>query len=522
MLLPPSLRISGLLSGLLSVSITLGLLSAPLVGQRNKPGVGWPFAAAGAGPTAAKRDLFNLGILGLKAWDAEKPEPKAAGSGRRRFARSGKPEGDDGPKRLLVRALFGGGPAMKAGLRVDDVLVGVDQATFESGSLAPLAEALLRAEAETGFLVLKVEREGATKDVKVKVRKAGKAARLPVEGKQRDKILAAALGWLAKAQSGDGGFPATLGGSNGQVVHACMAGLAWLAGGSSLRSGKHRKNIAGAAQFVERKLYAKDPFAGAGGGANWNQSSWAFAYSVLFLSELQLASKNRKGLPFLKKITKELCIRQEVSGGYGHGPGGKNALGYVELNILGSYVLSALGVAKQAGIPVDEAVVKKLAAYMEASASKDGGVGYSTAPGQAGQGNIGRTAGAWLGAVGLGLRQQPFVQKMQSYVRDHIGEVLKGHASLMQHIMLAGVGAAALGEEAQAEYWKQLRRDLILARAPDGSLQPRPWHESLLMSSNTDVSMGQVWTTASWAVVLGAQRGGKKGGLVGWCGRKIK
>ena len=68
-----------------------------------------------------------------------------------------------------------------------------------------------------------------------------------------------------------------------------------------------------------------------------------------------------------------------------------------------------------------------------------------------------------------------------------------------------------------------MRRDLILARAPDGSFQPRPWHESLLMQTNTDVIMGEVWTTACWTIVLAADgKGDKKGGLPGWLGRRVQ
>jgi hypothetical protein len=97
-----------------------------------------------------------------------------------------------------------------------------------------------------------------------------------------------------------------------------------------------------------------------------------------------------------------------------------------------------------------------------------------------------------------------------------------GHATLMQHILLAGVAAKALGAEATDAYWKVLRRDMILARAPDGSFQSRPWHESLNMGHNTDVGLGEPWTTACWAIILGADaRNGKKGGLPAWLGQNL-
>ncbi len=147
-------------------------------------------------------------------------------------------------------------------------------------------------------------------------------------------------------------------------------------------------------------------------------------------------------------------------------------------------------------------------------------MGYSTLPGQQGQGNIGRSAGAWLGYVNLGYANRPFQARLKSYVARHIDDVLGGHASLMQHILLSGVAAGAMGGDVGKKYWQSMADDLELARAPDGSFQPRPWHESISMSSNGDVDTGEVWTTACWAIVIGADPSLKPGpGLPAWCGR---
>jgi hypothetical protein len=110
---------------------------------------------------------------------------------------------------------------------------------------------------------------------------------------------------------------------------------------------------------------------------------------------------------------------------------------------------------------------------------------------------------------------------MGGYVKRHVAEVLGGHASLMQHIQLAGVAAHAAGNGTVREFWKSCERDLVLARAPDGSLQPRPWHESLSMGSNSDVTFGEVWTTAAWAMVLASETPRDKSrGFPAWFGRR--
>ncbi len=501
----------------------------PAQRKKSPPDLRWPYGLPkDAGPMQwRKPDLFNMGVLGAKAWDADRKEPDLSqqSGGRRRFNGS-RPSGEDGgPKRLVIKALFPNGPAHRAGLELGDVVVGVGQTRFDTGYREPLALALVDAESRPrdNKLVLIVERKGEKLDLVVTVPRGGPEAADPTEGKMRDKLLAAACKWLAEHQESSGGFPETTSGRNGAVVWTCLAGLAWIAGGSKLKGGKHAQNLRQAYEFVTRQLYSKDPMAGLRpGGDNWNQTTWAFGHAGIFLGELHAAQKSRKVKAELQKIVDELARRQEVSGGYAHGPGGPNALGYVELNIMAGFVLSSFGLAQQAGCTVDKKVADKLIAYLEKSADSGGGVGYAASEGQAGMGNIGRTAGAWLGAVGLGLRERDFVQKMGSFTKENIANVLGGHATLMQHVLLAGVAAKALGQEATDAYWKVLRRDLILARAPDGSFQPRPWHESLASGLNTDVGCGQPWTTACWAIVLGADGNkGKKGGLPGWLGRKL-
>ena len=348
-----------------------------------------------------------------------------------------------------------------------------------------------------------------------------KSYKKPEQGDARERILKGALDWLAKEQKDGGGFEQTLGGNNGAVVMASLAGLAWLSSGSSLDQGPYAKNLKAAMGFVKTALVAKDPFEGMrSGSGNWNQSTWAYGHAAIFLGELQQASPRDEIKAELGRIAKELAARQEASGGYAHGPGGPNALGYLELNIIAGFVLSGIGLAKQAGCEVDMDCVDKLLDYCEQSAA-GGGVGYSTKSGQQGQGNIGRSAGAWLGAIACGKSRNRFVKSMGSWVKGHVEDPLGGHATLMQHILLAGVAAKALGRSSTKRFWKAMLPSYVLARAPDGSLHSRPWHESLNMQSNTDVTMGPVWTTACWAIVLGAGEGmGGEGGLPAWCRSK--
>jgi len=482
----------------------------------------WPFGSGARG-----LDLFNLGLLGAKAADADtKPpsnEPPQEGRREVQLEAAGR---DVGPERLRVDLLFPDGPAEKAGLHPGDVIVGVGTRRFNKGSLDPLAKALLKAESGKGIVTLLVQSGGTGAPKKVEVAipisSVGKDAAKPTVGKGRAALWQAGLAWLAKRQQEDGGYPETLSGTNGAVVLTSLAGLAWLGGGSDLTQGPYQAQLRKAADFViERARTLRDADGGPQGGANWNQSNWGYAHAAIFLGELHARSPDRGALESLHLCAKQLVAAQEQSGGWAHGPGGPNALGYVELNIVTGLALGGLGLARQSGYEVPATTLTKAEEYLVASSSGDGGVGYSTKPGQQGQGNIGRTAASWLGYLALGLGKKPWAKKMGNYVQRHADEVLGGHASLMQHFLLAGVAAQVEGKAATKRYWDVAERDLVLARAPDGSFQPRPWHESLGMSSNSDVTFGEVWTTAVWTVVLVAEP--SREGAVGfpaWSGGK--
>jgi membrane-associated protease RseP (regulator of RpoE activity) len=461
---------------------------------------GWPFAAEER--LGAKLDLYNLGLLGAKACDDELGLPAQGGTGRRQVQSSGFDGNDDGPERLRIVLLLPDGPAERAGLNPGDVIVAAGGKKFaKKGSFAPLAKALAKA-AATGVVELKVERAegGKAEKLTVELEKLGKEASKPSSAAARELFGGRSLSWLADRQNPDGGFTETLSGVNGAVCQTAVAGLAWIAGGSSLDAGEHKENLERAVEFVRANVGAeRGP--GPQGGANWSQVNWGWAHAAVFLGELHARSPRPELLADVERCAEALQRNQERSGGYAHGPGGPNALDYVELNIVTGLALCGLGLARQAGVELDEEKLEAARDYIEAS-SGGGGVGYSTKGGQAGQGNIGRTAATWLGYRALGLHKNKMCTQMASYVKRNAGNVMGGHASLMQHVLLAGLASQTLGGGAAKAFWSDLERDCILAMAPDGSFQPRPWHESLTMSSNSDVSFGEVWTTAAWALVL--------------------
>lgn len=489
----------------------LALLSCSLATASAAPQE-WPFGIDPEDPRARNRDLYNLGLLGAKATDAIRGEPQP-GTGLQRFEGVVEEVPDHGPKKLHIECLFPEGPAAVAGLRVGDVVVGLGSKEFKDGCFAPLSKALIGAASakKPKEITLRVEREGerGVQKIAVPIEPLDKLLAKPSRPEARALLAARALDWLAERQGEDGGFPQTLSGMNGAVVQTCMAGLAWITGGSSLESGPHAENLAKAFTFVSTNAGAKSALSGET-GSNWSQENWGWVHAGIFLGELHRASPNEELLVALQRIVDTIQGNQEASGGYAHGPGGPNALGYVELNIVGGLALCALGLGQQAGCTIDEDKVERLMAYIEASSGD--GVGYSTKDGQRGIANIGRSASTWLGYRTLGQGKNKFAARLAGYVKRNADEVLGGHASLMQHILFAGLAAQAQGGAAEKNYWSTMERDLVLALSPDGSFQPRPWSESVRMASNSDVSFGEVWTTACWTCVLACQPPKKSSG----------
>ncbi|MEZ5979776.1 MAG: DUF6288 domain-containing protein [Planctomycetota bacterium] len=450
-------------------------------------------------------DHWNLGAIGAKALTGVASRPQADASGK--VSVSGDvPFLDGGPAELVLAEVAADGPAAAAGLAPGDVLVAAGGKKFkEDESLAALAKAIAKARADDGELELTVEKKGGDKEkVVVKLDVLGREGKDPVSTEARSLAYERAAAWLAEAQQDDGGLAAGLSGENGRVVATSLAGLAWIAGGSDLESGPYKEQVADAFTYVNGRMGAlganplpkPDP-----GQPNWDQSNWAVVYAGIFLGELQAHTPNDAAKDTLGWIAKTLAERQERSGGYAHGPGGKNALDYVELNIVGSIALMAYGACHRAGVEVDEDAVDRLVEYLDASSS-GGGVGYSTGAGQQGIGNIGRTVPAWRGMVLMERGRDGFAKQMQGYARKESQNFLGGHASLMHHIFFGGLGAHALSSKDGSKWWDAMEREVVLAQDHRGAFHSRPFQETANLGSNSDATMGLPWTTASWAILL--------------------
>lgn len=351
----------------------------------------------------------------------------------------------------------------------------------------------------TGKLVLKVQQGGTTKEYTIKIPKYGKHSETcPKKCKRCNMMVQLSLKWLAENQNG-GVWETSLGGQNGNVVVTSVCGLALLASGS-YPSGPYAKEIKMALKYVLR--YAGKEDEKPTSGANWRQVNWTLGYAPLFLAECYARTPTAEIRNKLLELSQLISKNQETSGGWAHGPGGPNALGYVELEIMSNWCLASLGMIQAVKVPVQTETIQTGLDYIVQCSSEEGGVGYSTREGQKGFGDPGRTAGAIFAFAMLQQKKHSFYPKMSDYLLKNIKEVPNGHVSPVMHFMATALACHQLEDSFQKEFWTQFQLEFLSARRFDGSFASRPTEESTKMRSNTDLDLGANWITGNYLIVL--------------------
>ncbi|MGE0713596.1 MAG: DUF6288 domain-containing protein [Planctomycetota bacterium] len=405
---------------------------------------------------------------------------------------------------VVVREVSPGTPAAAGGLQPGDEVVGAGGKALQAGSPDPIAQ--LWAEIDRVEqskkrvpLALRVRRGGKELDVELRLAQLGPCSKTcPTKCKRCDQVVKAGLAYLARSQAPNGSFPTTLGGKTGLVVVTSLGGLAFLAAGASPQPGSP---LGRAADYVLSHANVAEK-GGLSLGAQWNQENWEHAYALIFLSEVARRTKRRDVDAKLSELGKKLLETQEASGGWGHGPGGPNALGYVELEIVSNYALLGLGCARRQGVELDAAKLEKALTWVVGTSNGDGGVGYSHRQGQQGFGDPGRTAGALVAFQALGQRSHPFFAKMASFTLARLGKLTEGHVSPAMHLVAGAMATHLLGKQEWRQYLDAYRLRIQGARRPDGSFAATPTHESQSLRNNTDRTVGPCWTTASYVLIL--------------------
>ncbi len=189
--------------------------------------------------------------------------------------------------------------------------------------------------------------------------------------------VAAALGWLAKQQQISGGF-----GRDDQLALTGMAGLAFLASGSTPEHGPYAKQVRDAVGFILRTQRRDGAFVHPSSGYSAIHNH---GFATLFLAEVYGEGTDdldeRLGQA-VRRALEPLGGSQHGNGGYGYflykKPPPRNVMWEADEASTTIAVLQAMRSARNAGVEVDRRVLRKAADYIARSQHQaTGGFVYS-------------------------------------------------------------------------------------------------------------------------------------------------
>ncbi|HEY3323091.1 MAG TPA: prenyltransferase/squalene oxidase repeat-containing protein [Planctomycetota bacterium] len=222
-----------------------------------------------------------------------------------------------------------------------------------------------------------------------------------------EKAINKGCQWLAHNQSKDGSIK-----SSYACAATALAGLAWLAAGSTPNEGEYSRNINTALDYVLR-CCAKNGFISE--GASFGPSGmYGHGYSTQFLAQVHgmirdegLAGRVREALQRAVRVI-EGC--QNQYGGWNSSPNG--ALNDDGSGAIAVMQVTALRTADSCGVPVRTQIIEKAKKYLLAMTNDAGWYAYNWHARGGGAGGSIATTGAGMYMLGaLGLHTDPKYEK---------------------------------------------------------------------------------------------------------------
>jgi len=222
-------------------------------------------------------------------------------------------------------------------------------------------------------------------------------SREPEMPERVDNAIKKGCSWLAKTQAKDGSFPGQY-----PVATTSLAGLAWLASGSTPHDGPHAANVMRALHFI-LKSQGKSGFITENAASDGSMHGHGFATQFLaeaygMIRDPEFGEKVRDSLT---KAVHLLENTQNQFGGWNSAPNasatddGSGAVAIMQVQ--------ALRAAQSCGIPVKEQVITKAKKYLLEMTNNDGWYAYNYNMRREGQGSASTTAAGMymLGALNL-------------------------------------------------------------------------------------------------------------------------
>lgn len=196
------------------------------------------------------------------------------------------------------------------------------------------------------------------------------------EGKGKDarrfqKAVKRAIKYLKRSQRRSGAWEGDWGGASANITLTSLAGLAFLATGSTHKDGPYKEQIKRALKYILKQVQNPQ--------RNSSHVNFQLAFALLFLAEVYRTDPDRKIEKAINKIVKRYKRYQSKK------EGGWSYFGRVSFKTQKDYpllattisIVTGLGAAKGAGIKVPQKMLDKGIKYIERCANKNGGFRYA-------------------------------------------------------------------------------------------------------------------------------------------------
>jgi hypothetical protein len=272
--------------------------------------------------------------------------------------------------------------------------------------------------------------------------------------------VAKALKFLASRQQDDGAFATSGYGRNAAVVG--LAGMAWLASGSTPGRGPYGENVGRVSDFL---LDHCEPSGFIGvEGAMSHGPMYEHGFATLFLSEVYGMSPRDDLRDKLARAIDLIVRTQNAEGGWRYQPRREDA----DISVTICQVM-ALRAARNAGIKVPNETIDKCIDYVKRSQNPDGGFRYMLPPGESA---FPRSAAGVVALYSAGIYEGREVERGLGYLdqflpRDGGAQSQDGHFFYGHYYAVQAMWQA--DGERWARWYPAIRDLLIKRQSPEGS-----------------------------------------------------